>query len=109
MEGKYALVKKRGRIYLAYVHDGKTYPYASVHEKYREFVRLVAGGDEIYDIITFMRTFILMRILPRVKDVVRATDVIRDMRDFEVLFWYVKFVKMPNRAVRAFKVLYDLR
>jgi len=108
MEGKYALVKKRGRVYLVYVHGGKTYPYASVHERYWEFVRLVAGNDEIHDIVTVMRVFVLMRVLPRVKDVIKAVDVVRDMRDFEALFWYVKFNKASS-AIKAFKTLYELR
>jgi len=109
MEGKYVLIKKRGRIYLAYVHGGKIHAYTSVHERYWEFVRLVAGGDEIYDIITVMRIFVLMKILPRVRDAVRATDVVREMRDFEVLFWYVKLARVPAAAVNAFKALYGLR
>jgi len=109
MEEKYALVKKRKRVYLAYLNNGKVYIYASVNERYWEFVRLVARGDEIYDIMTVMRVFILMKVLPRVKDVVEATDVVRNMRDFEVLFWYVKFAKMPNQAAKAFKALYGVR
>jgi len=108
MEAKYALIKRRGRIYLVYIHDGKSYPYASVHERYGDFVRLVARGDEMYDIMTVMRVFILMKVLPRVRDVIRAVDVIRDMRDFETLFWYVKISKTQS-AVKAFKTLYGLR
>jgi len=109
MEGKYVLIKRGKRIYLSYFNNGKTYTYASVHERHREFIHLITRGNEIYDIITVMRTYILMKMLPRVKDVVRATDVVRDLRDFEVLFWYVKFAKTPNRAIKAFKALYGLR
>jgi len=108
MVGKYVLVKKRGRIYLAYLHDGKAYTYASAHERYWEFIRLIASKDEIYDVMTVMRLFVLIKVLPRVKDVVRATDVVRDLRDFEVLFWFVKFNKAPS-AIKAFKTLYGLR
>jgi len=108
MGSKYALIKRGRRIYLAYLHNGRAYTYASVDERHGELIRLVARGDEIHDIMTVMRTFILMRILPRVKDAVRAVDVVRELRDFEVLFWYVKFTK-SRTAVRAFKVLYGLR
>jgi len=108
MEGKYVLIKKRGRIYLAYLHNGRAYTYTSVHERYLEFIRLITHKDEIYDIMTVMRVFILMKVLPRIRDVIRAVDVIRDMRDFEVLFWYVKISKTQS-AIKAFKTLYGLR
>jgi len=93
---------------LAYVHNGKAYPYVSVHERYGEFVRLIARGDEIYDIMTVMRVYIIMKLLPRVRDVISAVDVVRYLRDFEVLFWYVKF-SQTRTAVKAFKALYGLR
>jgi len=105
---RYALVRKGRRIYLAYVYDGKKESYASVSDKYEEFIRLIAKSDDIYDIMTVMRLYILMKILPRVKDVVKATDVVRNLRDFEVLFWYVKFNKASS-AIKAFKTLYGLR
>jgi len=105
---KYTLAKKGRRIYLAYVYDSKKEVYASVSDKYEEFVRLIAKSNEIYDIMTVMRLFVLMRVLPRVKDVIKAVDVVRDMRDFEVLFWYVKFNKASS-AIKAFKTLYELR
>jgi len=107
METWYELKKKSGKIVLAYITDGREDVYAEVPEEYEEYLRLVARTTKIYDILAVMRVYILMKLLDHVIDKAKATDVVRMIRDFEVMFWFSKF-HIASTAVEAFKVLHEI-
>lgn len=105
VQSGYVVARRGGRLVLEYVSGNHRDRYATCSAKYEPYIRLVAR--DLTDIANVMRTFIAMKILPFVGGrEARAIDVIRDMDDFEALFWYIKLLNRGAKAAAAFRRLY---
>lgn len=103
----YVIIKRGNRLFLEYRANGSRVKYASCNAVYEPLIRLIVKDSQIYDIIQVMRVYIAIKAIPHAKGKeIKLVDVIREMRDFEALFWYVKISKHGLKAISAFKKLY---
>ena len=102
---RYVLVKRGNRLVLEYSLDRVRVRYASCNINYEPYIKLLA--KDLNDIIQVMRIYIAMKLIPYAKGgEAYLIDLIREMPDYEVLFWYVKLSKFNRKAISAFKKLY---
>lgn len=104
MEGRYVLRRRGRRIALEYVAGRVRVKYTACSAEYEYYVRAVAG--ELSDLVTVMRTYVAMRVLPYVENKAALVDLVREMPDGDVLFWYRAFLNYDMKAISAFKRLY---
>lgn len=104
----YRIRRVSDRLILEYVSEGSVIRYASCNKYLEPYVRLLtSGSNELADLLRVMKVYIAMKVLPYCKgreDLI--IDVIREMSESEVLFWYIKLSKFGRKAVSAFKKLY---
>lgn len=104
MEGRYMLQRRGRRISLEYAAGKERVRYATCSADYEHYVRAVAG--DLNDLITVMRTYLVIRMLPYVENKAELVDLVREMPDGDVLFWYRALLNYDKRAISAFKRLY---
>jgi len=111
--GSYVILRRGGRILLAYVGDGSGGAVlATASANHWDLVRAVVGERRIPARLSNMgkiaRAYISIRVLPYARDRARTADVIRNMDDFDAMFWRGAIMSHGMRAISAFRTLYDL-
>ncbi|MFP3209132.1 MAG: hypothetical protein RXR82_05465 [Nitrososphaeria archaeon] len=85
---------------------------ATASANYWDLVRAVVGERSIPARLSNMgkiaRAYISIRALPYARDRARTADVIRNMDDFDAMFWRGAIMSHGTRAISAFRTLYNL-
>lgn len=106
------LVVRNGKAILVEVRKGRTYKVASFSADgmkwWLEAVGTEEIGDSWHDRSTASKAYVFARVYPHTKNPHRLAEAIREMGEFEAMYWRYAILQFGMKAVAAFKKLFDV-
>jgi len=103
---------KNGRAVVLKILGGRVYRVASFSADGYVFWRDLFGSDEIDDswgnLERVAKAFIFAKAYPYARDKHRLVKLLREMSDYEATYWMLAIKQHGQKAISAFKKLYDI-